>query len=247
MKRFFIIATLICVAIGSASAQKKQVKALTEKIDTLMTQNRELQDRVNELTAIAESNKVLAEQLKTMVSAYQNLENAYKSNSEQIAMLTAKIDELISAPTKEEEKPDADTKPKYKIIGNINNGLALVKEGDLYGYVNARGEYVITPQFVDAEDFYDGRALVKKGLLYGFINTKGEYIASPQFEVAGNFSEGLAAVKINDKWGYINTAGKLVIAAKYQDASTFDGGEAHVKFNNKKYLINTAGKITYEF
>lgn len=225
MKRLFIIALMLMVSIGAASAQKKEVVALGEELNTLKAQNVELQNKLSELTAVAESNKVLAEQLQTMVAAYETLENAYKTNSEQVAALTAKIDELLStAATKESEPATTPTpaeaaKPKYEIKGDINDGLALVKEGLLYGYVNAKGEIVIAAQFEEATDFAEGMAAVKVDNKWGYIDTTGKFVIAAKYQEARSFGEnqynGMALVKTNNKWGIINKSGQFVVAATY--------------------------------
>ena len=229
MKRIFVLVCLALITICSASAQKKEVLALTEEFNALQAQNVELQTKINELTAIAESNKVLAEQLKTMVAAYQALESSYKSNSDQVAALTTKIDELLAAAAAKEDAlttepttapaPAEEAKPKYEIMGDVNDGLALVKEGLLYGYVNANGEMVIAAQYEGATDFAEGMAAVKVNNKWGYINTSGKFVISAQYQEARPFGQngynGLARVKTNNKWGVINTSGQTVVAFKY--------------------------------
>jgi len=41
--------------------------------------------------------------------------------------------------------------------------LFPVRVGELYGYINNRGQMVIKPQFDTAEKFHDGLALVAQG------------------------------------------------------------------------------------
>lgn len=53
--------------------------------------------------------------------------------------------------------------------GNFSDGLLLVIINGQYGYLNKRGEVVISPQFDEARDFHEGFALVKKGDKRGFI------------------------------------------------------------------------------
>jgi hypothetical protein len=164
-----------------------------------------------------------------MVAAYETLENAYKTNSEQVAALTAKIDELLSAAATKVAEAEAEAesapasteeaKPKYEIKGDINDGLALVKEGLLYGYVNAKGEIVIAAQFEEATDFAEGMAAVKVNNKWGYINTSGNFVISAQYQEARPFGENeyhnYARVQINNKWGVINKSGQIVVTAKY--------------------------------
>jgi hypothetical protein len=41
----------------------------------------------------------------------------------------------------------------FDIVGDFFHGIAKVKSGKLYGFINEKGEFVISPQFEDAGDF----------------------------------------------------------------------------------------------
>ena len=116
---------------------------------------------------------------------------------------------------------------KYEIRGDIKDGLALVKEGLLYGYVDAKGDYVIAAQFEEATDFAEGLAAVKTENKWGYIDTTGKFVISAQYEKACPFGEnyynGLARVKTNNKWGVINKSGEIVVATKYDAINKHSG------------------------
>lgn len=116
---------------------------------------------------------------------------------------------------------------KYTEIGEFYKGLARVKNNKgLYGFINKKGEEVISCQFKQADYFYEGLAAVKnnKGL-YGFINEKGEEVIPCRFKEIKRFREGLAPVcNEEDKWGYINKKGELVISYQFEDAEVFNKG-----------------------
>ena len=57
-------------------------------------------------------------------------------------------------------------------VGDFSEGLAAVRDGDLWGYVNLQGELVIPCVWTHAREFYDGYAVVEDGL-YGVIDTTG--------------------------------------------------------------------------
>lgn len=216
MKRLFLVVALVCATIGSASAQKKDVLALTEELNTLKTQ-------LAELTAVAESNKVLAEQLQTMVAAYENLENAYKSNSELITKLVAKIDELISTT----EAATEAVKPEYEVVGNIHCGLAVIQKGVNYGFANAKGEVVIAPQYEEVEAFDRNLAKVRLNDKWGVIDTTGKVIIDMQCDELYNFDNlNIAKFRINGKFGLVYNNGKVFAAAQYDGIWSFsDGGK----------------------
>ena len=68
---------------------------------------------------------------------------------------------------------------------HFSDGLAPVKVGEEWGYINAKGEMVIEPRFEEAFAFNDGVAMVygfddddddDDDWGYHYINTKGEFI-----------------------------------------------------------------------
>mgnify|MGYP000456301726 FL=1 len=93
--------------------------------------------------------------------------------------------------------------PQFDDALPFADGLAAVKVGSKWGFIDKSGKQVISPQFDDPWYFADGLAPVKVGSKWGFIDKSGKQVISPQFEDARGFDDGLAAVEINGKWGYI--------------------------------------------
>jgi len=50
----------------------------------------------------------------------------------------------------------------YTRAGDFSEGLAAVRVGDKWGYIDRAGKRVIPPQFRTAEPFYGGLALVNR-------------------------------------------------------------------------------------
>lgn len=73
--------------------------------------------------------------------------------------------------------------------------LIPIKRGEHWGYVDKQGNYVINPQFSQADYFRDGLAKVRdlQGKV-GFINPQGKYEILPTYPNALPFSEGLTFV-----------------------------------------------------
>lgn len=55
-------------------------------------------------------------------------------------------------------------------------GLHPVKQGGLWGYINAQGKMAIAPQWDQADDFHDGLALVEKDGKLAYIDHAGETV-----------------------------------------------------------------------
>jgi len=141
--------------------------------------------------------------------------------------------------------------------------LLPVKVSGKWGYVNASGQLVITPQFDSADDFHEGRALICLGKpcdpydaystsptipnnsLWGFIDASGKVVITPQYPEASAFSEGLAAICTGDcgskatkphARGYIDRDGKAVIPTQFGAASNFSEGLAQVCVGSCEYV-----------
>ena len=103
--------------------------------------------------------------------------------------------------------------PQFVAVKEFSEGLAAVRIGDKWGFIDKQGTIVIkNPQFSRAYSFREGLAPVRigddKAGKWGFIDKQGTIVINPQFSSALSFQEGLAIVRIGDdktgKWGFIN-------------------------------------------
>lgn len=97
------------------------------------------------------------------------------------------------------------------------SGLARVKNGEKWTYVNKAGEFIIAHDSETVEDFSNGLAKGKKAEKWGFYNNKGDWTIQPQFDGARDFKNGYASVKSGEKWGIIDKTGKWVVEPKFEE------------------------------
>jgi hypothetical protein len=73
-------------------------------------------------------------------------------------------------------------------------GLARIKVGGKYSYIDKSGKAVIKPQFDDhySEGFSEGLVSIKVNEKWGFINKQVDFVIKPQYDYVGNFSGELA-------------------------------------------------------
>lgn len=84
-----------------------------------------------------------------------------------------------------------------------------------YGYLDAKGEWIVPPLYDTAEDFSEGVAAVSQNGKYGYIDLSGNIKIPLQYDGALPFSEGLAAVKENDRWHFIRSNGEDAFPGEY--------------------------------
>jgi|GEM_PF-4490104 len=140
----------------------------------------------------------------------------------------------------------------------FNHGLAAERDAktNQYGYVNWAGDFVIAPQFKDAQPFFQGMAAVSKQdefgqTKYGFIDTTGSFIIGPQFSrKPGNFYKNRSYVIPKDpgefRAAYIDRTGAIIIKLKeYSTDDDFVEDWVMARNNSKGTiaLIDTAGNI----
>jgi hypothetical protein len=140
--------------------------------------------------------------------------------------------------------------PRFDYADVFRNGLARVmvgvyKEGGKFGYINEKGEEIVSLRFDDAEYFAaNGLARVKANDKWGFINQRGEEIIPLRFDAVEDFAaNGWAQVKANDKWGVINQKGEIVISLYFDELLGFAAnGLAQAKIKNKWGFVNEKGE-----
>jgi hypothetical protein len=130
---------------------------------------------------------------------------------------------------------------------DFKNGRALVKDQNMYGYLNDKIETVIPINYADAKVFSDNLAAVKISDRWAYISTDGSIALNPQYIAANVFSQGMAAVRqASNSFGYINTDGKMVISEQFDEAMTFSEDRAVVRLNDRYGVIDKTGNWIVE-
>ncbi|MEO1259615.1 MAG: WG repeat-containing protein [Bacteroidota bacterium] len=131
-------------------------------------------------------------------------------------------------------------------VGDFSGGLAWVKVGYHYGYINQKGEVVIPFEFTKVFNFKFGVArAVFKGKT-GLIDTKGNWRLKPQrFEYVADFNRwGVAEAreKFNGLRCLVNAQGRVLTELKYRTVGTFHEGFAKIGDGKFFGLIDTRGQ-----
>lgn len=121
--------------------------------------------------------------------------------------------------------------------GDFHEGLANVAYSDnddntKYGFINTKGELVITCKYENPYESFFSCGLVPVCLngKYGFIDTKGKVVVPFKYDMAWSFYDGMALVSRNEKWGYINIKGEEAVPCRYAVATDDDYSDTHNSF-----------------
>ncbi|TCP78849.1 WG repeat protein [Rhizobium sp. PP-CC-2G-626] len=122
-------------------------------------------------------------------------------------------------------------KPQFDDAGLFHEGLAPVRVGTLWGFIDTRGKFIIAPRSEKVLSGSGGRFGVKDKGLWGFIKTNGQLAIPARYEEVKPFSDGVAAFKAGGKWGYIGPNGVidtdprfLYAGQRYEGRQFIDGG-----------------------
>ena len=146
---------------------------------------------------------------------------------------------------------------KYDKLGSFSEGYAAVLKEGKWGYINIKGEEVISCQYSNPYEeytsgaFHEGLAAVQKDGKWGYINTKGEEVIPINLDVqyANCFSDGLAVI-INDynNFSVIDTKGNIVFKGKcnieqfgeemvYEMQQNYVQGKLYMPVESNKYAV----------
>lgn len=122
---------------------------------------------------------------------------------------------------------------------------AFVKEGKC-GYIDKKGNIVISPEYDFASPFNEGIAAVSKEGKWGAIDKNGKMVIPIKYDFVQRTSEGVCGVFKDKRCGYIDILGNNVIplTAKYDIINPFRCGTAVVM--EGKWMLPTPEKNANE-
>ncbi len=145
----------------------------------------------------------------------------------------------------------------YNNIGSYNEGLALVKKGDIYSFVNKQAKEVFKPNMnlssqymINSMTEYRDSVIIenKKESKIGLIHITGKLIIQAKYDyISGYFSDGLMHVQ-NKFHGFVDQNGTETIPLKYEEiGDDFDEFLVHAKFKSNWGFINNQNETIIPF
>lgn len=178
------------------------------------------------------------------------LKLCYINTSGKVCIDTSKIEVSVEPAVKESsiyDLDDGDTvfgfrsangmSSREKLPRDFHCGLAGIKLGKNYGYIDKNGKVAIQPDYSVAYDFSENLATVQPAFHFNktVIDTSGNTVVGPQYNEVSQFHNGIAAISQwetssrNKLWGFINKKGEQIIPLQYFEAAPFSNGLARVR------------------
>jgi hypothetical protein len=128
----------------------------------------------------------------------------------------------------------------------IEGHLEPRHEGEKVGFVDASGQFKISPDFDDALPFSEGLAAVQVGGKWGFVDATGQLVIRPQFKTAFYFREGVGTAQLDSDYVLIDRSGKVLASGLQFVDLVFDGRVPAARGGKNGYL-DLRGNVAIPF
>ena len=143
--------------------------------------------------------------------------------------------------------------PTYQYAFAFRQGVARVKKGRNYMYINLKGEPVIQDFDNYVIQNFDNYVIepsdntyivgVRKECKYMVYDLNGNLLDTYDGFINNWSSNAIFGVKKGGKWGYIDGYGKVIVPFEYEEVNNFSEGLASVRKDGKWGYINPKNEI----
>ena len=135
--------------------------------------------------------------------------------------------------------------PTYQYAFAFQQGLARVKKGRNYMYINLKGEPVIQDFDNYVIEPSDNTYIVgvRKECKYMVYDLNGNLLDTYDGFINNWSGNAIFGVKKGSKWGYIDGYGKVIVPFEYEEVNNFSEGLASVRKDGKLGYINPKNEI----
>lgn len=120
-----------------------------------------------------------------------------------------------------------------------SDGLLAIKVNSKWGFMNQKGDYIITPKYDDCESFKYGFAKVKTGTKWGIIDKSGTEIISPKYENIVPGENGIFVYYEKNNWGIMDKTGKIISDPSLPTITSFEKDRALAKMGKMFTIIKS--------
>lgn len=113
------------------------------------------------------------------------------------------------------------------------------------GYLDSKGNIVISPEFQICSDFYGDFANVVKHSTFGYVDKGGKVTLFPGYDLLFWYYGDVGFAKRNGLYGLIDRKGKLITEIKYELINLPHKGYFPVRLNGRWKVINDKGEDVF--
>ena len=135
--------------------------------------------------------------------------------------------------------------PTYLYAFDFQQGVAIVKKGRNYMYINLKGEPVIQDFDNYVIEPSDNTYIVgvRKECKYMVYDLNGNLLDTYDGFINNWSGNAIFGVKKGGKWGYIDGYGKVIVPFEYEEVNNFSEGLASVRKDGKWGYINPKNEV----
>ena len=143
--------------------------------------------------------------------------------------------------------------PTYQYAFDFQQGVAIVKKGRNYMYINLKGEPVIQDFDNYVIQNFDNYVIepsdntyivgVRKECKYMVYDLNGNLLDTYDGFINNWSGNAIFGVKKGGKWGYIDGYGKVIVPFEYEEVNNFSEGLASVRKDGKWGYINPKNEV----
>lgn len=105
---------------------------------------------------------------------------------------------------------------RYKFVGEMQDMMIRVFDGERWHFLNKNGEKVISGDFLNADDFSEGRAVVEVASGFGLIDSHGNFVVEPLYDdIEWDADDNVAIVTKDGMSGLISRTGEQITGLIY--------------------------------
>lgn len=138
----------------------------------------------------------------------------------------------------------------YKELSAIYNGSMVIREDEMYGLADSRGQELLGAEFEEACPYSeDGLALVRKDGKYIYVDRDGQtrLAADASCTDLGMLSSDRTIAAVNGKYGYLDENLQPVTEFKWDDLTLISDSVGACRLNGKWALVSRNGKEKTEY
>lgn len=140
---------------------------------------------------------------------------------------------------------------KYKYLGSYINGILVAKQDSLYGYINKKGDWILSPAYNDAKDLINGElAIVKYENKYGIIKTNKDVVLPFNYDkiVPHPLFSSLYVVCKNNRYGIYDAENKYeIVPCEFENDFQYISNNLYPVLKKGKWgLYTRTGRNTFD-